>query len=60
MGQKTTGLDTNWAGKVINPKRLKFDHSNKYHMHKPKYVPKNESFKVHWNFVREIDHLILV
>ena len=42
-----------WSGKVINRelcKRLKFDHADKWYMHKPEAVLENETHKIFWDF----------
>ena len=50
-----------WVGKVIywEPwKKRKFDHSNKWYMHNPEFIPENETYKIHWDFEIQTDHLI--
>ena len=37
---------------------LKFDHTNKWYMHNPKFVLENERHKILWNFEIQTDHLI--
>ena len=40
-----------WMEKVIQfelYKKLKFDHTNKWHMHKPESVPENNTYKILW------------
>ena len=51
----------NWAGKVIHWKlwkKLKFDHTAKWYMHKSESVRENEMHKVLWDFEIQTDHLI--
>ena len=48
-------------GKVIHwelCKKLKFDHMNKWYMHKPESVPENGKHKVLWDFEIQTDHKI--
>ena len=50
-----------WVGKVINwklCKRLKFDHTNKWYLHKQEYVIDNETHKILWEFEILTDHPI--
>ena len=52
----------NGVGKVIHNElcgKLKFDHTTKWYMHKPKCVLENETHKILWDFEIQIDHLIL-
>ena len=50
-----------WVGKVIHRdlcKRLKFDHTTKWYMHKPESVLENKIHKNLWDFEIKTDHLI--
>ena len=50
-----------WVGKVIRYelcKKLKFDHSTKWYMHKPKSILENEMLKILWNFGIQTGELI--
>ena len=50
-----------WVGKVIYwelCKKLKFDHTTKWYMHKPEYVLEIEIHKILWYFEIQIDLLI--
>ena len=52
----------NYVGKVIHwelSKKLKFDDTNKWYMHKPESVLENEMHKVLCDFEIQTDHLIL-
>ena len=43
----------NSVGKVIHRelgKKLKFDHTTKWYMHKPESVRENETYKILWDF----------
>ena len=54
-----TGND--WVGKVIHWEiwmRFKFDHTNKWYMHKPAAVLENDTHKLRWDFDIKTDHLI--
>ena len=51
-----------WEENVIHwelCKKLKFDHTTKWYMHKPESVQVNETHKICWNFEIQTDHLIL-
>ena len=51
-----------WVGKVIYLelcKKLKYDHMNKWYMHKPESILENEICKIFWDFEIQTDHLIL-
>ena len=37
---------------------LKFDHTNKWYMHKPETVLENETLKILWDFKIQTDHVI--
>ena len=48
--------------KVINwevCKRLNFEHTNKWYMHKAESALKNETHQILWDFEMQTDHLIL-
>ena len=50
-----------WVGKVIHwkmCKKFKFDHTNKWYMHKPAPVLENDTHKLLWDFDIHTDHLI--
>ena len=50
-----------WVGKVIHwelYKKLKFDHSTKWYIHKPESVLENETYEIHWYFEIQTDLLI--
>ena len=50
-----------WVGKVIHwemCKKFKFDHTNKWYMHKPTPVLANDTHKLLWDFDIHTDHLI--
>ena len=50
-----------WVGKVIHwelGKKLKFDHTNKWYMHNPEFIPENETHKLLCDFEIQTDHLI--
>ena len=49
-----------WVGKTIHwelCKKFKFDHTNKWNMHNPESVLKNETHKVLWDFEIQTNHL---
>ena len=51
-----------WMGEVIHwemYKKFKFDHANKWYMHKPEPVLENETRKILWDFEIQTGHLIL-
>ena len=51
----------NWVGKMIHMelcKKLQFDHTNRWYMHNPESVLKNETRKILWDFEIQTDHLI--
>ena len=51
----------NWVGNVIHRemcKKFKFDHTNKWYMHKPAPVPENDTHKLLWDFDIQTDHRI--
>ena len=41
-------------------KKMKFDHTTKWYVHKPKSVLENETHTILWDFEIQTDHLILV
>ena len=41
-------------------KKLKFDHTNKWYMHNPESVLKNETQKLLWDFEIQTNHLTSV
>ena len=50
-----------WVGKVIHREMCRifqFDHTNKWYMHNPAPVLKNDSHKLLWDFSIQTDHLI--
>ena len=50
-----------WIGKIIYwelYKRVKFDHTNKWHMHNPESVLEYETHKLFWDFEIQTDHQI--
>ena len=62
LAQKEYKTQHNWMGKVIHwklCKKQKFDHTTKWHMHKPEYVLENETHKVLWDFEIQMDPKIL-
>ena len=51
------------VGKVIHlelSRRLKFDYTTKWYMHKPESVLENETHKILWDFKIQTDHTIQV
>ena len=55
-----TNTRHNWVGKVIHwelSKRLKFNLTTKWHMHKPEASQANETHKIFWDFGIQTDHL---
>ena len=59
--QKEYKTRHNWGGKVIHRewcRKFKFDHTNKWYMHKPESVLENEMRKLHWDFEIQTDHQI--
>ena len=61
MAQKEYKARHDWVCKVIHwemCKKLKFDHANKWYMHKPASVPENDTHKLLWDFDIQTDHLI--
>ena len=50
-----------WVGKVSHwelCKKLKFDPAYKWFLHKPKSILENDRYKILWNFVIQMDHVI--
>ena len=61
LGQKEYKTRHDWVGKVINwemCKKFKYDHMNKWYMHDPASVLKNDTHKILWDFDIQMDHLI--
>ena len=62
LAQKEYKSSYDWVGKVIHwelCKRLKFSHTDKWYMYKPKSVLENGSHKVILGFEKKkLDHLI--
>ena len=61
LAEKEYKTRHHWMGKVIYRelcKKLKFDHVNKWFMHNPESVLKNEWHKILWNFEIQMAHLI--
>ena len=61
LAQKEYKTGHDRVGKVIHcelSKKLRFDHTNKWHMHNPASVLENESYKLLWYFDIQTDHLI--
>ena len=53
LTQKNNKSRHDWASKGIYwklCKRLKFDHTNKWYIHKPEPVQENETPKIFWDF----------
>ena len=61
IAQKEYKTKHDWVGKVIHwemCKKFKFDHTNRWYMHKPIYFLKNDTHKLQRNFDLKTDHLI--
>ena len=61
MEQKEYKARHDWVGKVIHwemCQKFKFDHANKWYMHKPASVLGNNTHKLLWDFDIHTDHLI--
>ena len=61
LAQKEYKARHDWVGKLINWEmclKFKFDHTNKWYMHKPAPVLKNDTHKLLWDFNIQTDHLI--
>ena len=53
LAQKEYKIRYNWVGKVIHwelCKKLKFDHTTKWYMHKSESFLENEMHKILWDF----------
>ena len=53
LAQKEYKTRIDWVSKVIHVelcKKFKFDHTNKWYMHKPEYFLENETDKLLWDF----------
>ena len=51
-----------WVGKVIHWEmcmKFRYDHTNKWYVHKSAPVPQNDTYKLLWDFNIQTDHLIL-
>ena len=62
LAQKEYKSRHDWVGKVIHwelCKKLKFDHTTKWYMHKPESILENEAYKILWDFEIQTNHLIL-
>ena len=60
LAQKQYKSRYDWVGKVINwelCKRLKFDDSNEYYMHKPESTVENVTHKILEDFEIQMDQL---
>ena len=58
--QKEYKTRHNWVGKGIHwvmYEKFKFDHTNKWYMHKPVSVLENDTHKLLWDFHIQRDHL---
>ena len=52
---------TEWVGKMIHwelCKKFQFDHKNKWYIHNPTSVLEHYTYKLHWDFDIQTDHLI--
>ena len=61
LEQKEYKTRLDWVGKVIHwkmCKKFKCDHTNKWYMHKPEPVLKNDTHKLLWEVDIHIYHLI--
>ena len=61
LAQKEYQTRYDCVGKVIHRemyKKSKFDHTNKWYMHNPAPVPKDNTYKFLWHFDMNTDHLI--
>ena len=61
LAQKEYKTIHDWVKKVIHwelCKKLKFDHTTKWYMHKPESIQKNETHKILWDFETQTNHLI--
>ena len=60
LAQKEYNVRYDWVGKMICwklCKKLNFNHTNKWYMHKTEYVFENKTHKIFWDFEIKIDHL---
>ena len=63
MQQREYKTRYDWVGKVINwdlCKKLNFEHTTKWHMHKLESVLENETHTILWDFEIKTDQLIPV
>ena len=61
VAQKEYKSRHDWVGKVIHwdmCKKLKFDNTNKWYMHNPAPVIKNNAHKLQWDYDIQTDHRI--
>ena len=61
LAKKENKTRHGWVGRVIHWelwKKLKFDHTNKWYIHKLASVLENEVHKFLWDFEKPTDHLI--
>ena len=61
LAQMKYKIRHDWIGKVIYwelCKRLEFDHTSKWYMHKPKPIQENKTHKILWYFEIQTNHLI--
>ena len=61
LAQKECNTRHNCVSKVIHWelfKKLKSDHTNKWHMHNPESFKGNEKYKILWDFEMQIDYEI--
>ena len=61
--QKGYKIQHDWVGKVVHGKsckKLKFDKTNKWYMHKPESVMENETHKNQLDFEIQTDPVILI
>ena len=61
LAQREYKTRHDWVGKVIHwelCKKLNFDHTTKWYMHKPESVLENETHKILWDYEIQTDHLI--
>ena len=61
LAQREYKTRHDWVGKVIHwelCKKINFDHTKKWYMHKPESVLENETHKILWDFEIKTDHLI--
>ena len=61
LARKEYKVRHDWVGKVIYWEmcwKFKFDHANKWYMHKPAPVLENDTHKLLWDFNIQTDHLL--